>query len=49
MEPETDGRYFVIKKAMYGLFESGRIWYNHVKAFLKTKCQLVRQTDPCVF
>ena len=51
MQPETDGRlYFVIKKAMYGLFESGRIWYNHVKAFLKTKCQLVQtETDPCVF
>ena len=51
MKPESDGRlYFVIEKAMYGLFESGRLWYSHVTKFLMTECEMEQtETDPCVF
>ena len=47
MQPETDGRlYFVIKKAMYGLFESGRVRVSKLACKYADLTSTVRIVQP---
>lgn len=35
MVPESNGKlYFIIKKALYGLLESAKLWYDTISNFL---------------
>ncbi len=45
-----DGTYVVkIKRAIYGLIESAKLWYEEFTGFLKSLRYLPNPYDPCVF
>ena len=44
-----DTKFLIVKKALYGAKQSGREWYEHLTAFLKTMGYNQLKSDPCVF
>ena len=49
--PESPGSYpgLKIQKALYGLNQAGRMWYQHLKEFLTAHDFLTDHTLPCIF
>jgi len=41
--------YWLLKKAPYGLKQSGRQWYSHFSNFLKNNGFTKLQSEPCIF
>jgi hypothetical protein len=48
----VDGKgnlFFKLKKALYGLKKSPRLWYNHLTSKVKELGYVINAEDPCVF
>jgi len=49
-KPERCNMYSVkLQRSLYGLKQSGRMWYNHLSDFLEEKGFLKNEDCPCVF
>jgi len=49
-KPEKCNMYSVkLQRSLYGLKQSGRMWYNHLSDFLEAKGFLKNEDCPCVF
>ena len=44
-----DCLFVLLVKALYGLKDSGRLWYNHLTAFLLRIGFVVCESDPCMY
>ena len=48
--PDSKGRlFFFIEKALYGLMESGLLWYEEISEYLLSQGLKPSTSDPCIF
>jgi hypothetical protein len=49
IDPDTGKIYVILKKALYGLVESAKYWYEHITNSIKQLGYIVNPYDNCVF